>query len=82
MNKEQMLEHLGTRIVIVTFTKADGSTRDMRCTLRADMLPPQQPLKEGAARRTQPADQIAAYDLDKRGWRSFKVDSVKQFLLA
>lgn len=62
----------------VTFTKADGSRRVMKCTLRPDLLP-ERPItnqKEGA-HRSPPADTVVAYDLDKRAFRSFNVNRVE-----
>jgi hypothetical protein len=60
----------------VKFKKVNGELRDMRCTLREDLLPP---VIESATskRQTDANDQVVAvYDLDAEGWRSFRIDSV------
>lgn len=70
---------------LVTFTKVDGTIREMNCTLRADLLPPPEPViepEEGAEpvepkkeRKVNPNVQTA-FDLDKKEWRSFKYDTI------
>jgi len=62
--------------VEVTFEKTDGSSRVMNCTLKDDMV-------EYVEKKT---DRVKAanpevcpvYDIDAKGWRSFRYDSVKQ----
>ena len=63
--------------VTVTFTKKDGTERVMRCTLKADQLPPVE-LKENKKERKQPTDSLAVYDLEAKGWRSFVIKSIKR----
>ena len=60
----------------VTFTKVDGTIREMPCTLRAEQLPPR-PLTENPKSRTINHNTISAWCLDKREWRSFRVENVK-----
>ena len=79
--------------ITVTFVKADGSLRDMRCTLDRDRIPPQPPRELNTA----PVDgivredrEIAAlikpeenhtqkvFDLDAGAWRSFRYDRLKK----
>ena len=60
----------------VRFKKVNGDLRDMRCTLRVDLLPP---IVEGTTtkHRHETSDEvIAVYDLDAEGWRSFRIDSL------
>jgi hypothetical protein len=79
--------------VTVTFVKADGTTRDMRCTLNRDRIPPQPPRElnkapvDGIVRKDR---EIAAlvkpeenhtqkvFDLDAMAWRSFRYDRLKK----
>jgi hypothetical protein len=64
---EQMLQN---NICLVTFTKTDGSVRQMTCTLRADIIPP-------TKGKSVPSDKvIAVWALDRTAWRSFRLDSV------
>ena len=59
----------------VTFTKVDGSTRVMPCTLRADQLPVK-PLTENSKPRKISHNAISVWCLDSKGWRSFRVENV------
>jgi hypothetical protein len=79
--------------IIVTFVKADGTVRDMRCTLDQDRIPPQPPRAEKPAREA-PVDGIVreskevtkpeeshtqkVFDLDAGAWRSFRYDRLKK----
>lgn len=84
-DRNYIIEQLHTKIVEVDFVKRDGTKRTMRCTLRADHLPqPEKPLvdltKPGTPRKDNP-EVIAAYDLDAKGWRSFRIDSVESITI-
>lgn len=78
MNRQEILNKLKQGIWSVTFTKVNGEIRTMPCTLKEELLPP--------ARKEDPASQkkiralneavIVAYCMDKREWRSFRVDNV------
>ena len=60
-------------ILLVVFTKADGTVREMLCTLRADLLPEY----EGPKRRgNDHPDAIHVWDLEKEAWRAFKTSTV------
>lgn len=71
----KLREHLKTHIVNVSFTKKDGTHRDMVCTLKPDSLPPQVDLEESIGRRSSD-EVIAVFDVAKQDWRSFRIDSV------
>lgn len=70
-DKEKILEQLQTGVVLVTFTKADGSLRDMKCTLQPRLLPTS--LKESTIKIDSESDALRVYDLEADGWRSFKI---------
>lgn len=82
MTRETILNELRAGVKTVTFTKVNGDERVMDCTLKMDLIPTEmQPktdgnLTEGATNETV----IKAYDVKAEGWRSFKVDSVKNFV--
>lgn len=59
----------------VTFTKKDGSLREMKCTLCDDMLPKQE-LKEAKPERKKSETSIPVYDLEKNAWCSFSIRSI------
>ena len=79
--------------ITVTFVKADGTLRDMRCTLDRDKIPPQPPRAEKPAEEA-PVDGIVreskevtkpeeshtqkVFDLDAGAWRSFRYDRLKK----
>lgn len=72
--------------ITVTFTKADGTDRDMLCTLDPERLPP--PLvqigpvdgivKESKQRKQPDEHSIRVFDLEKKEWRSFRFDRLKK----
>lgn len=59
----------------VTFTKVDGSTRDMVCTLNPNDIPDEHMPKSQTYNNN--SDVIRVYDLESKAWRSFRYDSVK-----
>ena len=61
----------------VTFTKVNGETRTMPCTLDSALLPPQ-PLKEFHETRLYKPETLSVWCLDKMEWRSFRVANVKK----
>ena len=79
--------------ITVTFVKADGTLRDMRCTLDSDRIPPQPP-RAAKTGREAPVDGIVresrevtkpeenhtqkVFDLDAGAWRSFRYDRLKK----
>jgi hypothetical protein len=75
MDRYTLKETLTDGIATVTFEKADGSLREMRCTLQPSYLPPQL-LQEGTTRKEN-LDVLAVWDIDAGGWRSFRMDSIK-----
>jgi hypothetical protein len=62
---------------IVTFTKADGSDRVMKCTLNPEQLPKVE-LKEDTKPKKENTDYLRVFDLEKNEWRSFTIKKVKQ----
>lgn len=58
----------------VTFTKIDGSTRVMPCTLKADLLPARTQSESKISKpRPLHTENISVYATDVQGWRSFRV---------
>ena len=83
IDKYALREQLHNGVVTVVFEKADGSERTMRCTL-SDLYVPQV-LSEYEGQVPTNARQISdsvqpVWDIDAGGWRSFRLDSVKQVL--
>jgi hypothetical protein len=72
--------------ITVTFTKADGTDREMLCTLNPEQLPevpvPVGPVdgivKESKERKKPDEHSLRVFDLDKKEWRSFRFDRLKK----
>jgi len=81
-NRDEILKDLRNYVIEVHFDKVNGEHRVMRCTLRSDLLPPSynndinEQKQEQEFHQSNP-DVIAAWDVQKGGWRSFRVDNVK-----
>lgn len=74
-----IMELLHENVLKINFTKKDGTTREMRCTLQADLLPEVKVTegKEGATHKRQKNYNIVpVWDLDNDGWRSIRVASI------
>lgn len=78
LDKEQLQSILREDVATVTFTKADGSERVMKCTLDPSyfVLKEQKPTENQTERKSNP-DLIAVWDIDNSGWRSFRLSSIK-----
>lgn len=79
LNDERLAElrrNLGNKVVTVTFKKADGEIREMRCTRRLSLIPESHHPK---MTRKVAADVAVVFDLDKNDWRSFHYGSVRKF---
>jgi hypothetical protein len=74
-----LLELLRTDTVEITFIKHDGSERVMTCTLNSDRIPLS--AKPKGTREIRENDEILrVYDLDNKGWRSFRLDTVIEWV--
>ena len=62
-----------------SFDKVDGSPRVMRCTLDPKLLPKTYLNEEKEEKEFHAKNEnvIAAWDVQKGGWRSFRIDSIK-----
>lgn len=60
------------RDVTVTFKKVNGDIREMKCTLRSEVLPP----SKGGQRNSDPEEVTIVFDLEKNAYRSFRNESV------
>ena len=76
--KSEIVEQLKNRVVQVTFTKKDGTQRQMVATLIEEYLPPMD-ISSGSSTRKDNPDVVNVWDLDKSDWRSFRIDSVTDF---
>jgi hypothetical protein len=62
----------------ITFTKVDGSTRTMPCTLRTEAMPQRVVTEEHQTTKLYKPETLSVWCLDKSEWRSFKVANVQR----
>ena len=76
--RDVLLNDLRESVIEVIFKKVDGTERTMWCTLRSDLLPATYINEQDQERNfhKENKDTIAAWDVQKGGWRSFRVDNV------
>jgi WYL_2, Sm-like SH3 beta-barrel fold len=78
VDRDNLLQDLRKNVVEVHFIKVNGEERKMRCTLMAEHLPQNTDMKhlDEQHARAENKDVVAVWDIEKGGWRSFRVDSV------
>lgn len=60
----------------ITFTKKDGTDREMYCTLSESRIPTDKQPKESQTPSTG-GSALRVFDTEKQEWRSFRWDSIK-----
>jgi hypothetical protein len=78
-DRNELKSRLHEGVCKVTFTKTNGETRIMHCTLNESMLQAAVVEAEEKAPRKENLDVIAAWDVEKKDWRSFRLDSITSF---
>lgn len=81
VTKEDLIKLLKEKVVTIKFKKKDDSVRKMVCTLSEDYLPETKEnieVPEKKKKKENP-NTIPVWDLEKLGWRSFRVDSVVEY---
>lgn len=68
-------------VVSVTFTKVDGTERTMLCTQNPNIIAETYSAPETTKERKQAAGVVSVYDIEKEGWRSFRLDSIKSYMV-
>ena len=71
MNRETLIKNLQQNAMRITFTKVNGDERIMDCTLQEHMIP-----ETSGSNRKENEEVLPVFDINKAGWRSFRVDSV------
>jgi len=90
--KKWLTSHLAFGPVTLTFTKKDGTERVMECTTNPDLVPlveekvhvtnTDNPIDFPIKKEKKVNEEVMpVYDLEAKGWRSFRWDSVKQVTL-
>ena len=70
---------LKERVVDLKFEKKDGSIREMKATLKSDMVISYE--KKTDKEKLVNEEVLAVFDLDKDQWRSLRLDSLKEVYL-
>ena len=84
MTRNEMMEMLQASTCQVDFTKVNGDTRNMTCTLREDIIPTptkSDPITQKKVRSVS-EEVIPVWDVKAEGWRLFRVNSVTGFNMA
>lgn len=76
MTDALILEGLRNGSMLVVFTKADGTKREMHATLCEELIPEEKRPKEEVSRATSSEVQ-RVFDLKLKEWRSFRWDRVQ-----
>lgn len=74
--KKWLKGHLAFGPVTVVFTKKDGTDRTMLCTTNHKIVPYVEPTDIKKERKVN-EEACAVYDIEAKGWRSFRWDSIK-----
>lgn len=75
-NQVSLKERLTNETLLVSFTKANGERRDMQCTLNPSVIPASNEKKEATGTRPSSITSLPVYDVNAKGWRSFRWDSI------
>jgi hypothetical protein len=79
MNRDNLIDQLRNNVCKVEFTKVNGETRLMECTLKADVLPARPVAESDKPARKQSDENLSVWDVNAQGWRSFKIANVVSF---
>lgn len=74
--RETVHKILAEGVAVVDFEKVDGTTRQMKCTLKNGFIP-EDKLPKGTGSVTENTEVMRVFDIEKQEWRSFRVASVK-----
>ena len=70
----KLVDYLNRYECQVQFEKADGTIRDMQCTLQESVVP----VTKGIG-KAKPAGVITVFDTESKGWRTIKFDKIIDF---
>lgn len=74
--KTIILQMLQEGVCTVTFTKVDGETRVMPCTLDAGLMPARTVAESKTVQRSFKPTTLSVWCTDQNEWRSFRVANV------
>ena len=85
MNIPDLKKALYEGVVLFEFVKKDGSTRHARGTTCPDLIPTDNmPQNKRTPQQQALYDRqtVAFYDIDKKGWRSMRIDTIWSYTRA
>jgi len=71
-----LLHDRNTKDLRITFTKRDGTEREMQCTLVEEAIPQAKQPKTQTEGSSTAGSAVRVFDVEKQEWRSFRWDSV------
>jgi hypothetical protein len=74
--RADLRNQLQKEILEVTFTKVNGDKRIMNCTLIEGVAPSSINLNKDTPERKVNEEVLSVWDIDAKGWRSFRVKNV------
>jgi len=79
-DRAEMKAKLKAGICTVTFNKVNGEQRVMECTLSEDIIPVPVASDEEINRNRAPNEDVqVVWDVNKEGWRSYRIANVTAF---
>lgn len=86
-SRDEVIKMLKTDVCEVVFKKTDGSIRNMKCSLKDEIITPyvdeinkrnEQLLLEGKEikKKKENPNIVSVIDVENNGWRSFKLDTI------
>lgn len=80
LNREEMITELKAGVCTVTFNKINGDERVMKCTLKEDLIPVPVASDDEINRNRAPNEAVqVVWDVNKEGWRSYRIANVTAF---
>ena len=81
LSRDEMVKELESGPCEVTFTKLSGDERVMQCTLQENLIPGFDKHVPATQKKMRAINEsvIVVWDLGVEDWRTFRVDSVKEF---
>ena len=82
MNTTDLRKALNEGVVLFEFIKRDGSLRHARGTTSPDLIPTENMPQNKRSPQQQAAFErqvVTFYDIDRKGWRSMRIDTIWNF---
>lgn len=82
MTKDEMKVLLKQGTATIKFTKVDGTERVMKCTLKDGIIPiveNVETIEMSTKSKKENPSILSVWDIEANGWRSFKIDSIKEW---